>query len=203
MTPFNPPDVVALETFLNTFERVIPLREVAAGDVALEALAMRHDVDDDPARALAFADWETQRGWRASYYLLPTRSYWPGAARQLALALQHLGHEVGIHQDAYTHCGGDPVAARVLLANWLEEMQKWGIEVTGCADHGGGEPNNQKLWETLEPSDVGLQYEAYRLMYAGEAHYLTDSNGSWHGPLERREGRQTFMLIHPQHWTLS
>jgi hypothetical protein len=63
---------------------------------------LRHDVDYSTAAALRLARLEAERGWRATYFLLPNSLYYnllhPDHAA-VASSLVDLGHEVGLHYD--------------------------------------------------------------------------------------------------------
>lgn len=205
---FTVADLGKFHEFVRTFDRLLLFHEVAIeGTLDTDALAIRHDVDHSAVHALRFAEWEALRGIRSTYFLLPTAPYYRDAEGRtvatVARAIQNLGHEVGVHNDSFTTAGGDPDAAIALLTEWTNEMREWGIDVHGCADHGGGEPNNTLLWrlEMRLPQEAGLEYEAY-LLHQQHAHYLSDSGGYWHEPLGRVEGRQTHVLVHPEHWFL-
>jgi hypothetical protein len=197
-----------LETFILGHDRTVTLAEVAAGDTDPAAIAVRHDVDHDAEHALRFARWEHDRGIRASYYLLPTARYYEPQIRStagvLAVVLQELGHEVGVHCDAYTSTKGDVERALELLRQWADELRAWGIDVHGCADHGGGAPANVDLWRSCRrtPAEASFEYEAYLLHGSSGANYVSDNRGTWRAPLEDVDGRQTHLLVHPCHWTL-
>lgn len=96
---FTHEDLEELDTFLKNADAVIPLREVQAGQVSPSTIAMRHDVDHDPAHALKFARWEAERGYRSTYFLLHSAWYWHYEAQETAHELVSLGHEVGFHLD--------------------------------------------------------------------------------------------------------
>jgi hypothetical protein len=175
------------------------LREFAAGDQDPTIVCVRHDIDHSAEHALDFARWEHKNGIRASYYLLPGAPYYQNEAKQAAIELQELGHEVGVHNNAYTRSRGRSDAALRLLRQQADEMRSWGITVSGCADHGGAEPNNTLLWKTRSPTEAGLEYEAYLLHRT--THYISDNKGKTL-VFSKREDRPTHILCHPCHWRL-
>ncbi len=193
-----------LEAFVLGHDRVVTLAEVAAGDTDPAAVAVRHDVDHSGAHAVEFARWEHQRGIRSTYFFLPTAHYWPIEARESATAIAALGHEIGLHNDAYRIVGGDPDRALDLMRDQADEMRSWGLEVVGCADHGGGDPSNVDLWRVheREPGEAGFAYEAYGLHASSGANYVSDNHGRWRAPLADVADRQTHLLVHPCHWAL-
>jgi hypothetical protein len=204
---------------------VVPLRELAhgAGD-----LALRHDVDSRLDSALVLARLEADRGLRATYFVLHTAPYWdePDLLPRL-LRLQELGHEVGFHNDLVTleRVHGIDVAEYAPRA--LERLREAGLEIVGSAAHGSpwchrlGFHNNYVFagWDEpvpgfpdtevkrkLDPSELGLEYEAYHL---GEDAYYSDSRFEhgrrWHPSqldLAGSSGR-TIVLTHPCHWDAS
>jgi len=201
--PFTSVDLARLEGFILGHGRSVTLAEFAEGDRAEDAVAVRHDIDHDIEYALRFAAWEAARGIRATYFVLPTASYWGDQAttRRCSLAIQELGHEVGVHNDAYCVARGDITVALSTLAGWADQMRAWGIAVHGCADHGGSGWSNVDMWRTLgkKPEDAGLQYEAYLLHQLG-TNYISDNQGTWRAPMVRVARRQTHLLVHPIHW---
>lgn len=204
---FTAEDLVRLEAFVLSHERTLTMSEVAAGDHDPAAICVRHDVDHDAIHAVRFAEREAELGIRASYYLLPSAPYWPFDARECGLRMQELGHEVGLHCNAYTSLNGDQEGALLLLAEQAEAMRSWGIDVRGAADHGAGEPLNVDLWRVHghHPSEAGLGYEAYELMRGMRAvNYLSDSMGDAKGrlvsSLRDEPGKLTMALVHWCHW---
>lgn len=207
---FGPGDVDQLDSLLlQRAHAVISLREVVAGNHQPTAIALRHDVDDNEASfqtAQTMARWEKERGYRSTYYVLHTASYWNGepffraGLEEIALA----GHEIGIHVNAIAHALETGGNANEILDAALEELRGWGHAVTGAASHGdrlcgvAGFINYDQFTEcarpdvdahrqlahrgrslTLEPMPLdafGLAYEAYHIP---RGPYLTDSGGSW------------------------
>lgn len=204
---FRPEGLAELEAFILSHDRTVTLAEVAAGDTDPRTVAIRHDVDHDALHALKFAEWEAARGIRSSYYLLPCARYYQPQLRQqhgqIAVALQELGHEVGLHCNAYTTVRGDVDRALELLREQADEIRAWGVTVRGCADHGGGSPHNVDLWRShAAPADAGFEYEAYALHAQPTANYISDNRGTWRAPLADVDGRQSHVLVHPCHWEL-
>lgn len=194
-----------LDTFIRGFDHTCALADIHDGLVhpAANIVALRHDVDADLERAVACARHEHANGWRASYYLLHTAGYWP--CPQAARTIQDLGHEVGLHNNAYHQAGGNIPQAIDQLSQRISEMQSWGVDVRGCCDHGSGPPHNVDLWRTHghSPLEVGAEYEAYLLVRAVKpngTNYISDSGGRWSKPLKADPEMMTVILQHPQHW---
>jgi len=210
---FTLDDLDRFEEFVGEHSRCMWYSDVAHESVVdTEAIAIRHDVDHSIRHALRFAAWEADHGINASYYILPTAPYWAEEpTRSFALEIQAMGHEVGIHNNALTYAARTIARpemsldqyAIVTLRLWKATLESWGIDVSGCADHGGGEPRNVDLWGVYHrtPAEADLAYECYALHGRG-ANYISDNRGTWRAPLVKREGRQTHVLIHPEHWRL-
>ena len=203
---------------------VVPLREFArgAGDVVL-----RHDVDLRLDSALELARLEHERGLRATYFVLHTAPYWndPELVPRLR-RLAELGHEVGFHNDLVTiervH-GGD---ARTALEEALARLRAAGIDVVGAAAHGSpwchrlGFHNNyvfagwdepqpgfpsRDVSEKLDPSEFGLEYEAYHVprdVYFSDSSFV-DGRRAHPADLDLEPGHRTIVLVHPCHWDVS
>jgi hypothetical protein len=214
---FTLDDLSVLARFIASHKRCITMAEFARGDRDPAAICVRHDVDHSIVQALRFAQWEADEGIRSTYFVLPSARYWTAEpTREIALQIQALGHEVGVHNDAHTFAHkssapdarNDPLYIATLAINILREqaelMRSWGLEIIGCADHGGGIPYNVDLWRAPlnhTPSEAGLEYEAYLLHHAN-TNYISDNRGTWRAPLEQVLGRPTHVLCHPEHWQL-
>lgn len=147
---FTPVDLAQLDQLLlNRAHAVISLREVHAGNTNPNTIGLRHDIDDNHdsfATAQKLARWEATRGYRSTYYVLHTASYWNddpffrAGLEEIALA----GHEIGIHVNAIAWAlmssprKGElsPTQPAEILADALEELRGWGHTVTGAASHG-------------------------------------------------------------------
>lgn len=182
-----------------------------------KTLLLRHDVDHDLERALAMAKVEAAAHVRSSYYLLPpgayepTENYYGRLSNQkieisdrlieVALEIQSLGHEIGIHNDFIqlgNRLGRDPGE---LISEQVSELRGAGIRVFGTASHGSKfarengytnyelfsdrinnkRPNNVILADgsvvnlyDFSYRSIGLVYEAYDVLADAR---LTDSGG--------------------------
>lgn len=101
-------------------------------------VAMRHDVDHDLDYALEMAYWERERGFRATYFLLPSAPYWndPHLVAK-ALQLQDYGHEVGLHVNILAEwAAGSTDDPGRRLGEQLARLRDGGVRVCGIAAHG-------------------------------------------------------------------
>ncbi len=219
---FNRRDLRDLETLLQGADEVVPLREIQ--DRGAGTVGLRHDVDHNLEHAVNFGEWEAERGFRASYFVLPEAWY----AKEpdyvpLLERLVSLGHEVGLHSNVCQIAAEEgelhPVDGSALPAGFCERpaeimreqlagLRALDLDVVGTAAHGSGLADNLSLWATgYVPADFGLQYEAYHLHRA--AHYISDNRGRWQTPYEEdatsieiSHEAATHLLLHPCHWQL-
>lgn len=216
---FTLDDLVTFELFVDQHDGgCVFYSDVAKEGLREDTVAIRHDIDHSIVHAVSFAEWEAERGINSSYYVLPTAPYFQREATiEAALHIQELGHEIGVHNDAHCEAGRRFKAkggrftifeqaseAMKILRDWVDTFRAAGLNVSGCADHGGGEPANVELWQfpfEYEPKHADLQYECYELHRRG-ANYISDNRGGWRAPLEKVEGKQSHVLIHPCHWRL-
>lgn len=142
---------------LASFERVVadlkrldrpllPLRRYAVERHRDQrAIGLRVDIDDDLVAALAMAQIAARHGVSLSFYILPTAPYYGSfeagtfvrnpAVADFARAIQHHGHEVGLHVDAlhyYREHGIDGAGAVVAELAWLRDR---GVLIDGVTGH--------------------------------------------------------------------
>lgn len=137
--PFRAADLDDLDgRLLGEALAVVPMAAVAAGQQWQHVIGLRHDVDNAIEPAVAFAQWEEERGYRSTYYVLHTAPYWRDK-RLLRDALDLIaaaGHEIGIHNNALAEAwstGGDPIR---ILVDAIEELEGYGHEISGTVAHG-------------------------------------------------------------------
>lgn len=138
--PFTAADLEELdERILARTSAVVSIREVHAGNHGHTVVGMRHDCDagHSLATAVEMAEWEAERGYRSTYFMLHTSPYWRSSLFRSSLErIALLGHEIGIHTDALAEAlrtGGDP---HRILEDALEMLRSWGHAITGVAGHG-------------------------------------------------------------------
>lgn len=189
--------------FLGQADEVITLHEICEGNRNPKSIAVRHDVDHSLAHALKFARWEAAHGFRSSYYLLHTAYYYRDTNVMFRgiEELQHLGHEVGLHTNAY-ELKGNKKEALEFIFNELVMLSVMGFTLRGIAAHGGsGEITDDQMFdEVTVPQEVGADYEAYNLVRnSNNIDYISDNRGRWRSPLEYN-GKQIVVSAHPCHW---
>jgi hypothetical protein len=212
---FGLDDLEAFDAFLGQASAVVPMRSATR-----KAIALRHDVDHNLDHALLFAEWEAERGYRATYFVLHTAWYYaePDLSEKLH-RLEELGHEVGLHHDAMAEAWrrgfqgavdgsvlpiGNSTAAAEIVREELDRLRGFGLDIVGTSAHGSElwksyGVTNAFLWaDGYVPADFGLEYEAYHLHR--NAHYISDNRAEWSSPLTLTPNTQ--ILTHPCHWAL-
>jgi hypothetical protein len=140
------------ESFLSRATAVLAMEDVFDGHRDPNSIGLRHDIDAGHALATAvrMAEWEADRGYRSSYYVLHTSPYWKADGFRMHLErIAELGHEIGIHTDAladFFRTGRDP---DVVLAEAIDTLRGYGFRVRGVAGHGNSICNRD-----AEPGEV-------------------------------------------------
>ncbi len=143
--PFSAADLAEVDRLLlDRASSVVAMEDVFDGHRDPHAIGLRHDVDgtnnmtrEALQTAVRLAEWEADRGYRSTYYILHTAPYWmaPGFAAALD-RIAECGHEIGIHTDALAEglrLARDP---DLILDEALAVLRGLGFEVRGVAGHG-------------------------------------------------------------------
>lgn len=138
--PFQADDLRELDDqLLSKASAVVAMEDVHDGHRDPSSIGLRHDIDAGHAldTAVRIAEWEADRGYRSTFYVLHTSPYWdaPGFCGKLDRIVE-MGHEIGIHTDALAHSlvtGEDP---DVILDRALNTLRGYGFRVRGVAGHG-------------------------------------------------------------------
>lgn len=228
--PFQPSDLMELGELLDRADRVVAMEDIADGLHEPGVIGVRHDVDNVIGPAVAMAEWEAERGYRATYFILHTAPYWEqkDTLRAALKVISECGHEIGFHLNALTvaiETGEDPLD---ITQDAVDELRSYGYPVRGVVAH--GDPacyehhfvNDEVFTESrrvgygkadrviadtvkLQPvsrSDLGFDYDP-NWLHRGD--YLSDSGGHWSQPFndaaETWPSRgQLHMLVHPCWW---
>jgi hypothetical protein len=227
--PFQLQDLEELDQLLERAEAVIAMEDVADGATQPGFVGLRHDVDNVIAPAVAMAQWEAERGYRSTFFVLHTAPYWhEKETLRLALAMiAECGHEIGLHINAITEAittGRDPLD---IAQDAVDELRSYHHDIRGVVAHGDQACyehhfiNDELFTESRRPgygaadrvvggiklqpisrSELGFDYDPNWLP---RAEYLSDSGGHWSQPFETVsagfpfEG-QLHCLIHPDWW---
>lgn len=138
--PFQREDLHELDTaLLAKAVDVVSLYDVWHGYQDPDVIAMRHDVDDAGFdTALKIAEWEEERGFRSTYFILHTAPYWADE-KKLRTGLETIfefKHEIGIHTNALVEGLRSDRHPDNVLHEALGRLRSWGFPVKGVAGHG-------------------------------------------------------------------
>jgi hypothetical protein len=210
-SPFLPDDLADLDRLLSAASAVVAMEDVHEG-CASDAIGLRHDVDNVIEPAVAMAEWEAERGYRSTYFILDGNRqpghYWHDKTllRSSLERIADCGHEIGYHCNAIARAiveQRDPVE---LVGETLEELRGYGFHVHGVVAHGDplcrrhGFVNDEMFSESARPSYGapdrvvgGVQLEPVSRGWFGldydpnwlpRAEYLSDSGGRWSRPFD-------------------
>lgn len=228
--PFQPEDLDQLDELL--FSRaagVVSMREVAAGDNHPTVIGLRHDVDNVIGPAVAMAEWEADRGYSSTYFILHTAPYWwqKDLLRSSLETIAECGHEIGFHVNAITAAiaiGRDPVE---IIEEAVDELRSYGHDISGVVAHGDaacyqygfvndeiftesprpdyGEPDRMVNRLRLQPVSRAYFGFEYDPNWLPRAEYLSDSGGRWSRYFEDVAAGfpyagQLHMLVHADWW---
>ena len=123
--------------YLDRLGPLVPLEALAA-DPTLDAIGLRHDVDHDLDYALDMAAAESDRGVRATYFLLHTAEYFKDPRFDIKVRqLSAYGHEIGLHLNLLTEWwDGEIDDIDHALSIQLERIRSLGVSVSGVSAHG-------------------------------------------------------------------
>jgi len=228
-SPFQADDLAELDALFESATAVVAMEDAAGGFTDDQMIVLRHDVDNQIVPAVAMAQWEAERGYRSTYFILHTAPYWQ-ATETLRAALDVIadcGHEIGFHINAIAEAirtGLDPL---VIATTAVAELRSYGHEIHGVVPHGDplcyvhqfnndevfiesprpkyGAPDRHVAGVKLQPvhrRTLGFDYDPNWLPRAVG---VSDSGGKWSQPFEELAAGfpydgQTHMLIHPEWW---
>jgi hypothetical protein len=211
--PFQADDLAELdERLLAKASAVVGMQDSIGRDVTV--IGMRHDVDNALEPALAFAEWEAERGYQSTYYILHTAPYWDDKPllRDTLDRIDGLGHEIGFHTNALAAALRTGRSPEAIVWEALDELRGYGYPVTGVVAHGdqlchqvaGGFVNDELFAECVRPTyglaDRTLEWQGvtvkldrisradfgleYDPNWVSRALELSDSGGRWHSPFD-------------------
>lgn len=146
--------------------RILPLGEFNKDNSCDKVLvALRHDSDSHPLKALKMAEIEKATGIKSTYFLLHSANYYGsvkngvitrnGAVDELAKKLHAMGFEVGIHRDLFNMMWNHQFEPRSFMKEEIAYYKNLGVPVTGSAAHGDGTTIGRKLNEMWIYSEFG------------------------------------------------
>ncbi len=140
VAPFGPDDLAELDDrLLARATSVVPMLDVHRGNRDPLVIGLRHDLDAGHALAtgVKIAEWEAERGYRSTYYMLHTSPYWRYPYLRESLdTIAGLGHEIGIHADALAASFVQKRDPDVILDDAIQTLRQMGFRIRGAAGHG-------------------------------------------------------------------
>lgn len=170
----------------------------AADDGNTPRAYLRHDVDRLPARAIAMAEAEADRGIHSTYYFRCDRGMrFPEAAMR---RIADLGHETGFHYECLSRTRGDHAAAIARFAKELTACRAI-VPVTTVSPHGAplAASSNMDFTASIDPKSLDMLGDATEIDYA-DMLYVTDTGGSFGSPHNLRDrptGRCLTQVVPP------
>jgi hypothetical protein len=165
---------------------------------------LRHDVDYSTAAALRLARLEAERGWRATYFLLPNSLYYnllhPDHAR-VAATLVELGHEVGLHYDVGFFRAFPRERWEELLleqASLLARLSGAAVDAIAMHQPGLNGPDPFRGWDRFQ--------NAYDDRFFRDMAYVSDSCRAWRDAAWEMLGSGRIpprlqLVLHPVNWS--
>lgn len=151
-------------TYLEHFGNTVPIRRLHESPEVGGLCGLRHDVDHSIDRALEMAHYEYRRGISATYYLLPSASYWTDPdLLDKSLQLEDYGHEVGLHINVLAEWfSGDIDDPAEALHQQIKLLRSGGVTISGMSSHGdkrcySGGFINYWLFQELRPQNPVLE----------------------------------------------
>lgn len=137
-------------------------------------LAMRHDVDRLPGRALRMAKLEKSLNIRTTYYFRKRGFSNPNIIKEIA----ELGHEIGYHYESLDEAKGDYKLAYNLFEDNLKFLRTISNIETICM-HGNPLTRwvNLDLWRKYDFNNLGLKGEAF--LSIRDVYYFSDTGRIW------------------------
>ena len=159
---------------------------------------LRHDIDNDIARALRLSEIERENGVASTYFVLLTSNFYNCFAKRSIEMLRNIvcgGHEIGLHFDETAYGEGiDVVKTIEREAGLLSEAI--GQEITAVSMH---RPSKKTLGANYVIKG-GEIVNSYSELFFHDFKYLSDSRRHWRedvlGIIEREEYDKLHILTH-------
>lgn len=204
--PFLADDLADLDALLSQAAAVVAMEDIFDG-APPDAIGLRHDVDNVIEPAVAMAEWEAERGYRSTYFILDGNGspghYWYDKTllRSSLERISELGHEIGYHCNAVARAITEQRSPLALVGETLEELRGYGFQVRGVVAHGDrlcyrhrfvndevftesarpsyGAPDRMVGGVRLDPVSRAWFGLDYDPNWLPRAEYLSDSGGEW------------------------
>jgi hypothetical protein len=138
---------------------------------------LRHDVDRWPKNSLIFAEIESHKLLKASYYfrIVPESCH-----LDIIEKIQQLGHEIGYHYEDLASAKGDVGKGIASFKKNLDYLRTLTQIDTICM-HGSpfSRFDNRELWNHYDYRDSSIIGEPYFDLDFNEVFYITDTGRKW------------------------
>lgn len=188
-----------------------------------KVLVLRHDIDQQPRKALTMAMLEHSMGIQGTYYVRNTAHAFDSG---IVKAIASLKHEIGYHYEDLSRNKGNKQQAMTDFSAFLDKLRQLYPVRTICM-HGSplSAIDNRDLWKHYDYKKLGIEAEFYLDTDFKDILYLTDTGRKWNSPYNLRDKvtssvtfpvRDTFHMIrciqevcmpgkimitlHPQRW---
>lgn len=156
---------------------------------------LRHDIDNDIAKALELGKIERDLGVSSTYFVLVTSDFYnvfSASNGKLLRELAACGHNIGLHFDEVRYPEiQTPEDARGLILKEAELLREaTGVPVRCVSMH---RPSKMMLEANLE---IPGMINSYGQVYFKEFKYLSDSRRRWREPVEEIVEAETYNRLH-------
>lgn len=148
-----------------------------------KVVILRHDIDDQPARALRMAKIESETGVQSTYYFkLDKKVFQPRLIKEIA----SLGHEIGYHYEVLDRALGDRKKAVRLFEKELAEFRKV-YDVKTLSSHGNSMTkwDNRDTWKEYDFREFGIVGEAY--LSLSNIAYFSETGRTWNNKFKIKD----------------
>lgn len=209
-----------LRSALDRSYQIFGMESFIALSAPSRCLILRHDIDNDPLAALAFAQIEESLGVKASYFF--RLNTWND---DVISRLAANGHEIGYHfEEAATYAKARHIRDKLILLDHYDQIREQfrnnlkdlrarsGLALSAVAAHGDfankslNLGNRQVIRDPGFRAQCGIAYEAYdEAIVAAYGVHISDGGSlcpySPLSPQKQIEKGETFLFLsHPRWW---
>lgn len=166
-----------------------------------KSVIIRHDVDRDSEKALAFSEMEREEGISTTYSVLLTSNFYNVFSRKNREILRKIcenGHTIGLHFDETQYCHTDRDWWKEAIDREMMLLEQCiGRPVTSVAMHRVSKEALEEDWRIQD----GRVINTYGKEFMQKHKYVSDSRRNWKEDVMEliREERynRLHMLVHP------
>lgn len=153
-------------------------------DTEKRCVILRHDIDNDPIKALKMAQLENRYGAVSTYFVLVTSDFYNVLSRHNAVTIQRiqrLGHHIGLHFDEtrYPQIAQDHEAMQRKIRMEADILAcVTGVDITSVSMHRPSQGTLEANWE------IPGMVNSYSNVFFRDFKYLSDSRRRWREPVK-------------------